>query len=227
MQIAPASQQQQSLSASAHRYYSQELVDHLLNEIKEYAIFMVDPLGIAVTWNPGVERLLGYSEEEFIGQPFSIIFTDRDDSQETAKQELEIAKKVGRAEDQRWHRRKDGTQFWANGLVTATRNGDGELTGFVKIMRDQTLQKELQLQVADYTERLSVTNEQLLKFAGIVSHDLNGPLQSVRGFATIVQEKTQGTDAEVESSIRQIMDSADRMLTLVSELLHFSKDSDG
>jgi len=78
---------------------------------------MTDAQGIVLSWNQGVERLLGYAESEIVGQPITVIFTAEDAAQDAHLKEMELAARAGRSEDKRWHERKDGSRFWANGLV--------------------------------------------------------------------------------------------------------------
>ena len=113
----------------------------VLEQVKDYAIFMIDEAGKIVTWNLGAERILGYRGEEIIGQPISVIFTpeDRESSEDT--KELETAVSQGQARDDRWHLRKDGSRFWASGVVTALHDPNGQLRGLVKVMRDNTERK--------------------------------------------------------------------------------------
>lgn len=119
-----------------------ELFQLVVENIKEYAIFVTDPRGTVISWNPGIERLLGYSEEQIVGQPVEIIFTAEDRSAGVPEKEMKKAVQIGCAEDKRWHQRRDGTLFWANGMVTPLKNDDGSLRGFSKIMRDDTEQKK-------------------------------------------------------------------------------------
>src|SRR5262245_8474170 len=90
----------------------------LMENVKDYAIFMLDPEGRIVSWNAGAERVVGYKEPEILGKPFSIIFTPEEIVNKRPEQELQNAKEQGRAEDERWHVRKDGSRFWASGVVT-------------------------------------------------------------------------------------------------------------
>src|ERR1700730_4163867 len=114
-----------------------ERMFHLLMEnIKDFAIFMLDPEGRIVSWNTGAERILGYKEPEIIGQPFGVIFTPEDVGRKRPEYELQTAREVGRAEDERWHVRKDGSRLWARGVVTPLLDEDGNLQGFAKILRD-------------------------------------------------------------------------------------------
>lgn len=120
---------------------SNELFQLMIENITDYAIFMTNTDGQIISWNPGVERLFGYAETEIVGQPISLIFTPEDAAAGAHLKEMERAARDGRAEDKRWHLRKDTSRFWANGMVMPLKNEDGTLRGFAKVMRDDTTQK--------------------------------------------------------------------------------------
>ena len=206
---------------TANQYFTNELVHHLLEEIKDYAIFMIDLEGKIVTWNPGVQRLLGYSEDSFIAQPFANLFTEADRQVNIPEAELKNALEKGRAEDERWHQKKDGSVFWASGLVTVIKNEQGFSTGFAKIMRDQTQKKQFEEEIAKNVNLLSVANKELKNFAQLVSHDLNAPLQTMYGFANLLKDQAK-LEPEAEESLEYIVDGAQRMINLVHELLDYS-----
>jgi PAS domain S-box-containing protein len=106
--------------------------------VRDYAIFMLDPDGIIVTWNEGAERIKGYTAGEIIGQHFSRFYTPEALARDWPAEELRQARKHGRFEDESWRLRKDGTRFWANVIITALRNSKGDVIGFSKITRDLT-----------------------------------------------------------------------------------------
>jgi PAS domain S-box-containing protein len=110
----------------------------IVESVKDYAIFTLDPNGQITSWNPGAERLLGYHEEEIIGHNSRIIFTSEDNAAGQAEQELYTALAEGRAEDERWHVRKDGSRFFASGYMMRLQDEAGNLQGLVKILRDMT-----------------------------------------------------------------------------------------
>ena len=197
------------------------LFHHLVDGIKDYAIFMIDISGTLVTWNPGVKRLLGYDEQEFIGKSFSEIFVEEDRKLKVPEGELKTAQKDGKAEDERWHLKKDGSQFWASGLVTLMKAEDGTIQGFTKIMRDQTQKKQFEEKLAEQANTLALLNKELTNFAGVVSHDLNAPLQTVFGFANVLKTQ-EGLGSEAEESVEHIISGTKRMIDLVSELLEYS-----
>src|ERR1700687_4362674 len=88
-----------------------------VREMRGYAMFMIDPEGILISWNAGVEQLIGYSEKEWIGQYASIIFTAEEKAAEVCDSEMRLARESGSATDIRWHRHKNGTEFFANGFM--------------------------------------------------------------------------------------------------------------
>ena len=110
----------------------------LVESVTDYAIFVLDDTGVIRSWNPGAERLKGYSEQEIVGQHFSIFYPAEDIQTGKPAWELEIASNEGRVEDEGWRLRKDGTRFWANVVITALRDDKGTLLGFANITRDLT-----------------------------------------------------------------------------------------
>src|ERR1700722_18813621 len=88
-----------------------------VRELRDYAMFMIDPHGFLTSWNVGVEQLLGYTEQEWVGQHAGVIFTPAVKAVEVSESEMRKADEAGTATDIRWHRRKDGTEFFANGVM--------------------------------------------------------------------------------------------------------------
>src|SRR5918997_1062285 len=117
---------------------SEERFGRLVEAAKDYAIFMVDAEGRVSTWNEGAERLFGYGEAEIVGEDGSLLFTPEDREVGAHEREQEKARTEGRAEDERWHLRKDGTRFWASGFVRPILDGEGGLIGYSKVARDLT-----------------------------------------------------------------------------------------
>jgi PAS domain S-box-containing protein len=117
---------------------SEERFRLLVNSVKDYAIFMLDPTGHITTWNEGAQRIKGYSADEIIGKHFSIFYPPEVAAVGHPQHELEIAEKEGVYEEEGWRVRKDGSKFWANVVITAVRRADGSLAGFAKVTRDLT-----------------------------------------------------------------------------------------
>ena len=151
---------------------SEERFRLLVQSVQEYAIFNLDPHGNVVTWNNGAERLKGYRAEEILGKHFSAFYPPEDLASGRPKQILEEAARSGQSEDEGWRTRKDGSRFWANVVVTALRNAEGNLQGFAKVTRDvterhgkeETLRKAkelLELRAEQRTTVLARLNEEL------------------------------------------------------------------
>jgi len=123
----------------------------LVSGVTDYAIFMLDPWGRVVTWNEGAERIKGYRAEEILGQHFSRFYPAEAIAQGQPERELKLAAERGRFEDEGWRVRKDGSQFWANVIITALHDATGHLIGFGKVTRDvsERRQSELRLQASE------------------------------------------------------------------------------
>ncbi len=135
----------ETLHVARNRSRTEEERFRLLVEgVKDYALFMMDVGGTIVSWNPGAERLLGYQEAEIVGQPFACIFTPEDIARNMPQTERDEAVAKGRASDERWHVRKDGTRFFATGVVHPLYDDAGKIRGFAKILQDITDRKRLE-----------------------------------------------------------------------------------
>jgi len=117
---------------------SQERFRLLVEEVKDYAIFMLDPTGKIVSWNKGAQKIKGYTAKEIIGQHFSCFYTSEDIERGKPNEELTFAAAEGRWEEEGWRLRKDGSRFWADVVITALHDQDGNLLGFTKVTRDIT-----------------------------------------------------------------------------------------
>jgi formate hydrogenlyase transcriptional activator len=122
---------------------SEERFRRLVAEVKDYAIFMLDPEGRVKTWNEGAERIKGYHADEIIGRHFSCFYTSEDIERGKPNEELKIAARDGRLEDDGWRLRKDGSRFWASVVITALHDEAGKLVGFTKVTRDITERKRV------------------------------------------------------------------------------------
>ncbi|MBC8104609.1 MAG: SpoIIE family protein phosphatase [Cytophagales bacterium] len=137
----------------------------LVENVEDYALFLMDADRKIVTWNIGAERILGYSQEEIVGESGLVIFTPEDIANGEAEHEIESAAREGRAKDERWHLRKDRSRFWASGILTALRDDAGDLRGYCKILRDFTERRKSEeaLQAAYQKEkRISDTLQRAL-----------------------------------------------------------------
>ncbi len=188
-----------------------------VRNMRDYAMFVVDPEGRLATWNMGVEHLIGYAEQEWLGQHASIIFTPAEQAMEVCEAEMRRARESGSATDIRWHRRKNGTEFFANGSMTAVRDAQGGLVGYVKIISDETARKQLQ-------DALTESNSALERFAYVASHDLQEPLRTMSVYAELLAEKYQDKlDADADKWLELLLRSSARMSTLIRDLLAYAR----
>lgn len=165
---------------------SEDRLRLIVESVKDFSIFSVDPEGNIATWNTGAERIFGYSESEIIGRHAALLFTPEDRAIGAPQQELTDALETGRGEDERWHLRKDGRLFYASGMVTPIRDDAGTLRGFTKVARDMTAAKL----AAEERERLHASeraaraeaeaaNKAKDHFLASLSHELRTPLTPV------------------------------------------------
>jgi PAS domain S-box-containing protein len=188
-----------------------------VREMRQYAMFMIDPQGTLTSWNAGVEHLIGYSEEEWIGQHASMIFTPEDKSVEMCEAEMRRARETGCATDIRWHRHKNGSEFFANGFMNALHDDRGVLIGYAKVMSDETGRKQLQ-------DSLTESNAALEQFAYVASHDLQEPLRTMALYSQLLAGKYEGQlDADTDQALRFITTAAARMGSLVNDLLAYAR----
>lgn len=151
------------------------LYRNLVKNLPDYAIFRIDPQGVIESWNTGVEKLLGYGEAEFLGQPFDILFPAKERELGAPRHELETAASAGRSSDERWHVRKDGILFFADGMITAVTSDVGEILGYTKVMRDVTERKlaeeardRLAAQVSELAHALDLTHTIIREVDGTI-----------------------------------------------------------
>jgi two-component system CheB/CheR fusion protein len=140
---------------------SEERYRLLVDSATEYAILMLDTDGRIVSWNPGAERIFGYNEDEILGEDVARLFTDEDLAAGALQREMGVAAETGHALNDRWHMRKDGSRFWANGVMEALHRPDGSLGGFAKVLRDNTDRKRTEDELRQSEEQLRELNETL------------------------------------------------------------------
>ncbi|HMG20959.1 MAG TPA: PAS domain S-box protein, partial [Kofleriaceae bacterium] len=196
---------------------SEERFRLMVASVKEYAIIMLDPGGIIISWNAGAERIKGWRADEIIGHSFERFYPPEDVAAGKTALELRVAAATGMFEDNGWRVRKDGTRFWANVIITALRDESGALRGFSKVTRDQTERKN-----AD--EALRKAYDDLEAFSYSVSHDLRAPLRSMDGFShELTRRYADQLDDRGKDYLGRIRTSAQRMARLIDDLLNLSR----
>ena len=191
----------------------------LTENVKDFAIFLLDTHGRIATWNSGAERILGYKEAEILGQPYSIIFSPQEIVNRQPEHELEIARDKGRSEDERWHVRKDGSRLWASGVVTPLWNGAGELRGYAKVMRDITDRKKAEVDLAEANQRKD-------EFLAILAHELRNPLAPILNALHLLRREKLANPSQEEAA-NMIDRQVRQIIRLVDDLLDISRISRG
>jgi two-component system CheB/CheR fusion protein len=196
---------------------SEERFRLFVDSVKDYALFQMDANGGVTAWNSGAERLLGYSEREIIGQPGVVIFTPEDRAQGAAVAEMDAARRMGRAEDERWHVRKDGSCFFASGVLTAIRDETGELRGFAKIMRDTTERRESEEQI-----RTALRDKEVLLKE--IHHRIKNNLQVIASLLGLQAGHLRGLADSKARAIIGEMENRIRTIARIHEMLYGSPD---
>jgi PAS domain S-box-containing protein len=124
----------------------------LVDAVEDYAVFLLDPQGTIRSWNRGAARIMGYTEDEVLGQNFSLFYGPEDLADEKPRRELDTATRDGRVEDEGWRIRKDGQRFWANTVITLLHDDKGKVTGFAKVTRDMTARRNAEEELRQSTE---------------------------------------------------------------------------
>jgi two-component system CheB/CheR fusion protein len=165
-----------------------EFFSQIIDSLQDYSIFTLDTDFVINSWSSGSTRIFGYETEEVIGESFDLIFTEEDIKNGIPKREIETALKDGRATDNRWHVTKDKNLFYAYGLVFPLIGLEGEMLGYVKILRDLTERKQSEDAIKKYIKELEELNTHKESVLAILSHDLRSPLSAIIGTAKYLKE---------------------------------------
>jgi PAS domain S-box-containing protein len=196
----------------------------LVEGVKDYALYMLDPDGVVSSWNAGAERIKGYTAEEILGQHFSRFYTDSDRAADVPARLLRAAEREGRVELEGWRVRKDGSLFWANAVTNALRDEDGRLLGFAKITRDISERRAAQeaLQKAQAQRSYAQKLEALGQLTGGIAHDFNNLLMIVSGHIETIK-RLVAHDARGQRAAQAIELVVSRGESLTRQLLSFAR----
>lgn len=204
--------------SGAHRF--QLLVD----AVKDYAIYLLDPEGYVTSWNTGAQRFKGYAADEILGQHFSRFYTEEDRAAGLPRRALHIAATEGKFEDEGWRVRKDGTRFWTSVLIDPVLDTDGKLIGFAKVTRDITERRRAEEEIEKAREALNQAQkmEAVGRLTGGVAHDFNNLLTIIRSSIDLLQRPGL-TEEKRERYIDAISETTDRAAQLTRQLLAFAR----
>ena len=197
---------------------SDDLMDLFLSTTEDYGVIFLDPDGRIRRWSSGAQKLFGYSADEVEGTPAHEIFVPPDRHAGVPEAELQTARDQGRAEDERWHLRKDGSRFWASGIMIALRK-DGELHGYAKVVRDFTDRRQL-----DEAMRQTQKLESVGVLAAGVAHDFNNVLTAIMGNVSLVRRRlvSLNVDGQVDTLLAAAERAGNRAADLVKQLLNYA-----
>jgi two-component system CheB/CheR fusion protein len=183
----------------------------VLDSLFDYAIITFNTSLIINGWNIGAQNIFGYSSSEAIGKSMEIIFTPEDKEQNALEGEIMRVLETGRSEDERWHIRKDGTRFYASGIINKLKEGQ---VGYVKIARDMTAHKLIE--------------QQKDEFIGIASHELKTPVTSIKAYTEILHEMmSENNEGQTLELMTKLNSQVDRLTTLINDLLDTTQISEG
>ena len=229
-------------SAEERLRESEEMFRLLVESVKDYAIFVLDPTGHIASWNAGAHRIKGYTAAEIIGRHFSTFYPDEDIRAGKPEMELEVATKHGSYEEEGWRLRKDGTRFWANVIITAIFDSTGQLRGFAKVTRDITERKQAEeirsslfeqreARLRAEEERRSVEASYLAAqeanrakdaFLMTLSHEMRTPMTAILGWARMLPAISPN-DEMFREAVASIARSAEVQAKLIDDVLDVSR----
>jgi PAS domain S-box-containing protein len=199
---------------------SEERFRLLVDNCKDYAIFMLDARGHVTTWNLGAERIKGYAAHEVLGRHFSLFYPDSDVRAGKCERELQQALQDGRVEDEGWRVRSDGSRFWASVVISAVHSREGRLVGFAKVTRDLTERKKAEEERLRLVQ-MQQTNRLKDEFLATISHELRTPLHAILGWANLLRERVQGPEAI--KAAETILRNAEAQAHIIEDVLDVSR----
>jgi PAS domain S-box-containing protein len=211
-------------AAEAELKVSEHQFRTLVQGVGDYAIYLLDPSGHVTNWNLGAQRIKGYWPDEIIGQHFSRFYTDEDLAENLPARALAEAERTGRFEREGWRVRKDGTRFWANVVIDAIHDDDGQLIGYAKVTRDITEKKDAQRALEQAREELfqSQKMEVIGQLAGGMAHDFNNLLMAIMGSLELLKKRIPDSP-DTARLFENAMAGAERGAALTQRMLAFSR----
>jgi|GEM_PF-165604 len=200
----------------------------LINSTKDLAIFMVDKDGIILSWYEGGHNIEGYTAEEIIGKHISIFYLPEAVAEGAPERNLQLAAEQGTLEIQDWRVRKDGSAFWADVLITAIYDDNGNVKGFTKVIRDFSLQKKAEDESRKALQKEKELNEIKSNFVSMASHEFRTPLSTILSSVSLMEfYKTTETQDKRDKHITRINSAVNEMVAILEEFLSLEKIEEG
>lgn len=193
----------------------------MIDAVKDYAMFMLDTEGCIRTWNPGAERLCGYSADEIIGKNVSLLHRREELDLGSLPERLELAKRSGQYEEEGWRVCKDGSEFWGHITITPIYDTEGSLSGFLKVIRDMTVRREFETELAEQRDKAMEAAVMKSTFVANISHEIRTPLSGILGMNELLLTTT--LDDEQREYAQTVQESSESLLTVLNDVLDLSK----
>lgn len=200
---------------------SEERFRLVVEQVRDYGIFALDPDGTVASWNLGAERIKGWQAGDILGKHFSAFYPPETRDTLPARM-LDRARKEGTAEDEGWRVRRDGSRFWANVVITALHDERGVLRGFAKVTRDITERKRSEEALRSAREEAVAASLAKSEFLSRTSHELRTPMSAILGFGQLLELDEQSFEERHRAAIGQIMKAGRHLLSLINDLLDIS-----
>ena len=205
-------------------------IDHLLNllaqQSKEHAFVLLDTDARVLWWSPGAGYIFDRSSNEMVGQSLGVLFTPEDRDRGIPDQEIQLAVNFGKAEDDRWQLRRDGSRFWATGILLALRDQNQNLVGFGKILRNRTDLREQLEALRNQVQALTAANQRKDNFLATFSHELRNPLASICTGVELIS-RTTPVNPNLQGALNLIEEQLDFVRRMLDDLLDVTRISMG
>lgn len=207
-------------------WHSEERARLIIDSVRDYAIYMLDPEGRVESWNPGAERIKGWTSEEILGRHFRVFYPEEEALAGRPEQALDLAAQTGRQQEEGWRVRKDGTRFWADVTITALRGPDGRLEGFAKVTRDLTERLELEGQRSRLAQQREA-NALRDQFLSLAAHELKTPLTALHLQIDAALRDAAAAGPVLAERLRRASAGVQRLARLADDLLDVTRLATG
>ncbi len=209
-----------------NQHFNESITSNFIEQVKEYAIFAMDPNGMIATWNEGAERMKGFKQEDVIGKFYGMLFTEEDRANQLPQRELEQAKTHEQFQTEGFRQKKDGSLFWAGITLTPIYDDERQLIGLTKVTRDLSDKRKSEQELTRKHDELVVTNRDLDNFIYTASHDLKAPILNIDGLVHRLQylfEEKNINDPELKELVAFFQKSVNRFKITIEDLTTISK----